>query len=133
MPDGQWGSGLSGFILMKELLKILFFKYQRCMWYLSQGSGEVGKPTKIFSESAMILLILGYFGIKLTPTQSIVSYIIIALLLIIFGKVLSVTGVVEYNNKISNKHNSEITKIVTVVDEQDKKITEILKLLKKGK
>lgn len=102
-----------------KLIKDLFYKYQKFMWYVSQTGTEVGKPLRFYSESALLLLLAKSFGFKINIFLAIGIYILILVIAAIIGKILAEIGVVKYNTKLSNNHNEEIS--------------EILKILKKNK
>ena len=107
---------------MKDKSKVLFYLYQRAVWYFNIAVGEVRKPLQLWNETALISLLLATIGVKLHLWWIIIIYISGFVVLTIFGKILVYFGVVAYNTALGNTQNPELIEIQNLLKKIDKKI-----------
>ncbi len=109
-----------------EWFKHKVWLYERAFWYVSQAKGELLKPLGFWNETLLILTWLSV-RYKFDPefSQVIVAYLAALLLMAAAGKVLALTGVIKYGNKINNHQNQEFMEILEGNHALDKKVDEL--------
>lgn len=106
---------------MNAILKSIFFKYQKAMFYVAQTGSELGKPLRFFVEFGILILLLDKVGISLTIYHQILIYLGILIFAMIFGWFMVHIGVTKYNTTLANKQNEEIQEILKILKEKQKK------------
>ena len=91
--------------------KGLLYWYQRALWYMQQGKGEISKPLQFWNETILILTFLSVRGIDISAKWAFFAYIMFFLLIVLFGVAIVKIGVVSYNTKLGNSQNPELLDI----------------------
>jgi len=94
------------------MIKLLFFKYQKVMFYVAQAKGEYGKVGSFIPETLAIMTYLSVKGIDIKWWFIPIGYALIILIAAIIGKILDLIGVVRYNQTLGNKRNEELQAII---------------------
>lgn len=105
-----------------ELLKKLFFSYQRLAWYINQAKGEYAKFGSFIPETLMIMTYLSVKGVKVETWHIPFFYVLVMIVAALIGKTLDLVGVVRYNQSLGNKRNDELIKILKDLEEIKEKL-----------
>jgi len=90
------------------------------MFYAGQTKGEYGKIGSWIPETLMVMTYLTVKGISVKWWYIPIAYLILMSVAAVIGKLLLMTGVLKYVNKINNSHNEEITEILERVRRMEK-------------
>lgn len=104
------------------ILKWLFFKYQRALWYAGQAKSEYGKIGSWIPETLMLLTYLTVNGFKVQVWHIVIAYIILIILAALIGKFFVVIGVTKYTTSLGNEHNPELTEVLERIKKIESKL-----------
>lgn len=99
----------------------IYFRYQLAQWYASNGAQEYDKLARFLNTSLLVTLAgkalgvnIGWLGILGINLGAFVLFTII-------GKILAVTGVIDYNNRLNGDRSPQTQEILEILRRLDKK------------
>ena len=106
---------------MLTKFKKVFYFYQSAMWYYQIAANEAKKPLTLWNETALITIFLStVLGYKPPFLWILGIYLFISCIFIIIGKILVVTGVQAYNQRLGNRQSPELMEILERVRKLEK-------------
>lgn len=97
---------------MNGFFLVVFFAYQRFMWFVLRAGEELGKPLRFYSEVALLVLLFERFGFSLSWFWWVVLYFFVLVFAGFFGFLLQRFGVVAYNSRLSNRESPELMSVL---------------------
>ena len=91
------------------------FLYQRLLWYLGHFRNEAGKLLGLWSDVALLILVLRGVGIEIGVLDTILAFTVVIILGIIIGRILVLLGIPAYNQDMANSQNPQLEEILTRV------------------
>lgn len=98
--------------MIRDERRGLFFLYRRAIWYFSIGIDEIRKPLRLQNELVGFITLGAVYGITVNWKIAIITYVIIFILGVIFGKFLVWIGVLKYDQGLTNYENVELMGVI---------------------